>query len=134
MSYQPQGKFVTINPDTPEALGICDYSGHVFMRKDLVRQMDWRGNDLVWTGFYVGRPFADDPNQQARTPILPPDPRPVLDPRPPFESQITWDTDDNVFSQDQNTFDSQPGYIIGIPAPPEADRLRALQNFNWSSS
>lgn len=132
MSYQPKGKFVTIDPDNPEALGICDYSGIIFMRKDLCRQMEWRGDQLVWTGFYVGQPFVDKPNQQNRTPILPPDPVPVLDPRPPFESQITWDTDDNVFSQDQNTFDSLAGFIIGTPAPPEQVRLSDLQNFIWS--
>ena len=133
MSYYPHGKYVSIDTDNPEALGICDYSGFVFPRKDLIRQMEWRGDDLAWTGFYVGKPFADKPNEQNRTPILPPDPVPVLDPRPPFFSNITWNTDANIFNQDPYTFGSNVGQMINIPALPEAERLQQLQNYNWGS-
>lgn len=131
MSYQPKGKHVTIDFEHPEALGICDRSGFVFMRKDLARQMEWRGNDLVWTGFYVGIPYLDVPNEQGRPPILPSDPIPVKDPRPPFFSLTYWSTDSNIFSQDSYTFGSEVGVMIDVPALPEQQRLQALQNFNW---
>jgi hypothetical protein len=133
MSDYPKGKFVSIDTDNPEALGICDYTGFVFPRKDLVRQMEWRGEDLVWTGFYVGRPFADKPNEQNRTPILPPDPVPVLEPRPQFFSNITYNTDFNIWNQDPYTWGSDIGQMINVPALPENQRLQQLQTYNWGS-
>lgn len=133
MSYYPHGKYVSIDIDNPEAVGICDYTGIVFNRKDLIRQMEWRGEGLVWTGFYVGRPFQDQPNEQLRTPILPPDPVPVIEPRPPFRSFTTWNTDQNVFSQDQYRFGDDVGTMINVPALPEAQRLQQLQTFHWGA-
>jgi hypothetical protein len=132
-STQKWGKHVTIDTDNPEALGICDYTGFVFMRKDMVRQMEWRGNDLVWTGFYVGKPYADKPNEQNKTPILPPDPRPVIDPRPQFFSVIFWSTDNNIFSQDPYTFGSDVGLMMDVNVYPEPQRLKFLQNFHWGA-
>lgn len=78
-----KGKYVTIDKDNPDALGICDDSGFVFNHKDLVKQMEWRGNNLVWTGFLVGRPYLDVPNEQNRPPLTKDDPRPVKNPRLP---------------------------------------------------
>ncbi len=78
-----QGKYVNIDPKDPDALGICDYSGSTFNHKDLVKQMEWRGDNLVWTGFMVGRPFLDVPQEQNRPPLVKDDPRPVMNPRLP---------------------------------------------------
>jgi hypothetical protein len=78
-----KGKYVTIDPKYPSALGICDESGFVFNHKDLVKQMEWRGDALVWTGFMVGKPFLDVPNEQNRPPLVKNDPRPVMNPRLP---------------------------------------------------
>lgn len=89
MSYRPHGKHVSIDETSPKAVGICDKTGFIFNRKDLVKQMEWRGNALVWTGFLVGRPYVDEPNQQLRPPILPPDPVPVVMPRLEQESPPT---------------------------------------------
>lgn len=83
MSDRPLGKHVTIDPNNPQALGICDYTGFVHLRKDLVKQMQWAGDALVWTGLYVGKDYLDKPDPQLRTPILPVDPVPVKEPRPP---------------------------------------------------
>ena len=82
MSNRPHGKHVVIDENNPSALGICDVTGFVFLRKDLVRQMEWRGDSLQWTGLYVGRPYANIPNEQNRPSVSIPDPLPVLDPRP----------------------------------------------------
>src|SRR5688572_23486930 len=76
------GKHVTIDPMNPQALGVCDYSGTVHLRKDLVKQMQWVGESLVWTGLYVGPDYLDEPNPQMRTSNFPIDPKPVIDPRP----------------------------------------------------
>ena len=59
---QQRGEYV--RKDSTEAVGICDYSGFFFSKSDLIKQMEWRGNDLTWTGFLVGRPFVDEPNEQ----------------------------------------------------------------------
>lgn len=88
-----KGKRVTINPHNPEALGICDYSDFVFNHKDLVKQMEWRGDALVWTGMMVGRPYVDKPNEQNRPPLVKNDPKPIKDPR------IPQDTMQNVLNR-----------------------------------
>lgn len=79
-----KGKYVKIDPKNPNALGQCDESGLTFNHKDLVKQMEWRGDNLVWTGLMVGRPYLDVPNEQNRPPLVKDDPRPVKNPRPPL--------------------------------------------------
>jgi hypothetical protein len=142
---RPKGKYVYIDANAPDAVAMCDYSQMIFNRKDLVKQMEWRGNALVWTGFYVGRPFVDEPNQQLRPPIYPPDPVPVKKPRlqqgtVPYVTGVTalpepqrldalqelnWSTTPVVPPSDDSSVD-------GIPAFPEPTRLQLLQSFNWS--
>ncbi len=131
MSHSPLGKHVTIDVTNPEALGICDYTGMVHLRKDLVRQMEWRGNRLVWTGYYVGRDYVDQPNPQLKTPILPPDPVPVKDPRPQYFSQITWNQMDIVWMYWGDVWNQAGGSLPGIQALPVDQRLQLLENYNW---
>lgn len=143
MTYFPKGKHVNIDKNNPEAVGICDYSGLPFLRKDLVKQYEWRGNALVWNGFLVGRPYVDVPNEQARPPILPPDPIPVTNPRPPQGSIETW-ASNTLPPWNYPEPDSLPsdypaqtwGNVIatnfdGIPAVPGDVLLASLQNFQW---
>jgi len=128
MSYRPKGKHVQIDPSNPKALGICDYTGFVFNRNDLVRQMEWRGNALVWTGFYVGKPYIDKPNEQLRPPILPPDPVPVKEPRLPQGSTETFSNNTlPFFSQITLPFNMLGNNEDGALAPTEAERLALLQ-------
>jgi hypothetical protein len=74
------GEYVKKNVIEP--VGVCDYSGFFFSRSDLVKQREWRGNQLVWTGAIVGRPFVDEPNEQNRPPQIKGDPKAVQNPRP----------------------------------------------------
>lgn len=78
----PHGKYVTVNPENPEAIGICDRTGLPALRKNLVRQMEYRGNSLQWTGLWVNKVFYDEPSPQQIAPVFPPDPIPIPDPRP----------------------------------------------------
>jgi hypothetical protein len=135
MSNRPHGKHVRIDETAPRALGICDYTGFVHNRTDLVRQMEWRGNAIVWTGFYVGRQYADKPNEQLRPPILPPDPVPIREPRLKQPTIITWSIGQNTPWKDIKNFTwaSWFGSSDGVPALTEPQRLTALQTFNWSS-
>lgn len=84
-SSSPKGKHVTIDINNPDALGRCDYTGFIHNRSDLKKQYEWRGNALVWTGFWVGISYLDEPNEQLRTPIYPPDPIPIRYPKPPLD-------------------------------------------------
>lgn len=132
---RPHGKHVRIDIDAPSALGICDKTGFVHNRRDLVRQMEWRGNALVWTGFYVGRQYADAPNEQLKPPILPPDPVPVMEPRLQQPTIVTWSNGQPALwgALPIYSWDSWAGCEDGIPCLPEAQRLTLLQNFNWST-
>ena len=85
------GKYVSVKPYSRQAFGICDRTGYLFDRKDLVKQRVWAGDKLVWTGLWVGKPFLDIPNQQSRPPLLGPDPVPIPFPRPPLVTQTFWE-------------------------------------------
>lgn len=100
-----ESRYVVVDVDDPDAIGQCDTSGFVFNHKDLVKQMDWRGNSLVWTGLMVGKPFVDKPCQQNRPPVFARDPIPVKNPRIP-------------------TPYTEPS---SRPAPPDAVRLDELR-------
>jgi len=75
--------------DSPLAIGQCDYSGFIVPYHELVRQMEYRGNALVWTGFLVWNRFADQPNPQLLDPILKQDPIPLREPRVPQDPDNT---------------------------------------------
>lgn len=76
------GRYIKFNPRKPKAWAVCDYSGMYCMHHDLVKQMQYAGNGLIWTGLLVNKEFADIPNPQMLTPILMPDPIPIEMPRP----------------------------------------------------
>ena len=107
--YAP--KYYNYNRKTPKPYGVCDYSGLVFKHCDLVKQKDWRGNSLVWTGLMVGAEFADKPQPQNRPPITGTDPNPVQNPRP------------------------TPDYIDpeSNPVLPNNQLMNKLNNFNWNN-
>jgi hypothetical protein len=75
-----RGKYV--KKGVLEAIGVCDYSGFYFTKSDLVKQYEWRGNTLQWTGYLVGKPFLDIPNEQYRPPLIKGDPKSVENARP----------------------------------------------------
>jgi hypothetical protein len=78
-----QGKRVRINVSDPVAIAQCDYTDFSFNHGDLVKQMEWRGDRLQWTGYMVARPYLDVPNEQLRPPPVKADPYPIKDPRLP---------------------------------------------------
>lgn len=133
MTMRPKGKHVgNVDMDNPEALGICDYTGFVHFRKDLVRQMEWRGNRLEWTGFLVGRDYVDQPNPQLRPPILRPDPVPVYYPREPQVYSVYFNNMVVPFNLQTIPF-SYLGTEDGEPALPENERILQAQNSYFGS-
>lgn len=134
MSDRPKGKYVRVDAENPEAVGLCDYSGLLFNRSDLLKQMEWRGNSLQWTGFYVGRPYVDVPNEQNRPPILPPDPVPIKDPRPFQAQSITWSNNPlGLWPSIEFTWASLCSSDDGALAPIYAQSVQNLQNYNWGT-
>lgn len=104
------GKYVTVSWDDDEGVKVCDYTGFVFNESDTVKQRDWRGNLLVYTGMIVGERFADKPQEQNRVPLPKNDPYPIKDPRLPA----------NYVDPNNNP----------VPSPPQL--LAKLRNFNWN--
>ncbi len=136
MKFQPKGRFVNISyKGENNALGICDYSGLVFNKKDLVKQMEWRGNALVWTGYLVGRPFLDVPNEQNRPPILPPDPVPVPLPRVMQNQTVTWNQNFNVTWENLNfcTWEQWESLEDGTSTKATSEIMAALENVYWGA-
>lgn len=71
-----------INARHPQAMGECDLTGFWYPLSEMRHKMEWAGNKLVDTGLLVGPDQLDKPQHQYRSVILPPDPRPVQNPRP----------------------------------------------------
>lgn len=82
MRVRAHGKYAKQRKDSPRAIATCDYSGLIVRHADLVKQYEYRGRGLVWTGFWVHPKFLDKPNPQNLTPLIKMDPVPILFPRP----------------------------------------------------
>lgn len=72
-----------VDPAAPEAAGICDRCGFEYNLCDLPFQFDYRGDSLQSLGIRVCERCLDIPQQQLRPKIVPPDPDPVPNSRPP---------------------------------------------------
>lgn len=81
MGYRFHGR-ARVNPRSPSAFGVCDKCGFLTNLVSLTFQMEWRGNALASTGEKVCQRCYDRPNPQLRPRLVPPDPIPVLQPRP----------------------------------------------------
>lgn len=76
------GKYVK---DPMKPLAICDLTGSLTNYSNLVKQMEWRGDRLQWTGLMVMKEAAWTPCQNLR-PYRPPkgEGTPVQYPRPEY--------------------------------------------------
>jgi hypothetical protein len=143
MNKRSKGKHVNVDMNHPQPIGFCDRSGFVHMRKDLIPQMEWRGDSLEWTGLYVGKDYLDFPNEQLRAPDLVPDPVPVENPRGyrPSPPALSWPDEQqelNNVRQNQianTTRTGQGSYFIqDVPRPnalPWPQAIIALNNIHF---
>lgn len=76
-----------VDANAPEAMACCDRCGFLYSHPDLQWQYEWRGNQLQNTYLLVCDRCLDVPFIFNRPIILPPDPVPIRDPRPPFWAQ-----------------------------------------------
>ena len=82
MAYRFRGR-ATVDPNYPQAQGVCDRCGVHYLLKDLRAQFQWSGNSLINQNLLVCDRCLDVPQEQLRTIILPPDPPPIMNARPP---------------------------------------------------
>lgn len=123
-----RGRYYIVDTDNPQAKGICDRSGFAFNHSDLIKQMEWRGESLEWTGLTVGRPFLDEPNEQLRNPEIGPDSIPVEYPKMPIFTEVFWSNQMVPWSQlSVLTWASWGGVEQGILVSPENEILQALE-------
>jgi hypothetical protein len=131
-----KGKHVHINRKNPAALGVCDDSGFDFNHKHLIKQMEWRGDRLVWTGFLVGQPYLDVPQEQNRPPLVKNDPRPVLLSRVPGTSRQSIYNPPGSIGMPNGPVTSV--YMSPENPPPIPNSVREQQlretNWNWENS
>ena len=81
MPYRYHGRAI-VDPSNPAAFGICDRCCGTYNLRDLQFQYQYNGSGLYNTRFLVCDTCLDVPQPQLLNPILPPDPMPVLNPRP----------------------------------------------------
>jgi hypothetical protein len=81
MPWTPKSR-LRVDPKSPRAGGICDRCGERYLLDDLNWQFDWRGPRLMNLRLRVCYRCMDKPFEHNRPIITPPDPQPVLNPRP----------------------------------------------------
>jgi hypothetical protein len=82
MRVKNHGKYTNMSRFNPRAIARCDTSGMMVAHSKLIKQMEYQGQGLVWTGYYVNPKFATQPNPQNLTPRVKLDPKPILNSRP----------------------------------------------------
>lgn len=79
---RPHGR-AAVNSGSPVAFAQCDRCSFWYNRTELQWQYQWSGTHIYSLGILVCRRCYDTPFEQLRTIILPPDPPPVINARPP---------------------------------------------------
>ena len=79
-NFAPKGH-ARVNPQSPSAFANCDQCGFLYCHADLRWEVQYRGNQIMKTGFLVCPTCWDIPNEQLRPKVLPADPVPILNPR-----------------------------------------------------
>lgn len=110
MGYSSLSGRARTSSRNPQAHAICDRCGGRYNHIDLQWQYDWSGASLINKRILVCQSCNDRPQVQLKSIILPPDPLPILNPRPELFTQA--ETDYRVTSGLDTT---DP--VTGIPVP-----------------
>jgi hypothetical protein len=82
MSWWASRGHAQVNPSNPQAFGICDECGFLYNLNKLRYQYQWAGPKIINLRFRVCPTCYDEPSHRNYPFALPPDPVPVVDPRP----------------------------------------------------
>lgn len=91
MAYASRAGRARTSPSNPQAHAFCDRCGGRFNHVDLSWQLDWAGASMVNKRILVCHNCLDEPQQQLRAIVLPPDPVPILNPRPGNNAKYSTD-------------------------------------------
>lgn len=108
MSWPNYRAYVKIDPNRPQAAGICDRCGIRYPLRDLVWQYEWRGARLTNLKWLVCPVCLDVPDEHLRPIVLPADPVPVRDPRPMYPNPPVngaWDRPNSFWN---GTYGARP--------------------------
>jgi|LakMenEpi03Aug12_release.lakeMendotaPanAssembly.Ray.scaffolds.fasta_scaffold461909_1 hypothetical protein len=108
MPYASKQGRTKIDSRSPSASGQCDRCGFLYNHSHLRWQLDYSGSGLYNKRILVCENCYDTPQQQLKVIVIPPDPMPVLNARPP--DYVDAETNYRVTSG-QNTVDP----VTGIP-------------------
>lgn len=98
-----------VNPTAPQGFALCDRCGVPNNLVNLRYQYQWRGTTLQNTRFKVCPRCYDVPSEFLRTIFLPPDPMPLIDPRPiPY---AFWE-DDLMAMENGSVFAAENGELM----------------------
>lgn len=102
MRVRNHGKYTNMSKNRPRAIARCDYSGLMVRHSALIKQMQYSGQGLYYTGYLVNPKFADEPNPQNLTPRVRLDPKPIPNARPDniIDAQNTLATSIGVLTLD----------------------------------
>lgn len=81
MTWRPHSH-ARVDANNPRAFAICDRCGSTYNRVNLRAQQEWAGTRIVSKNILVCASCWDPPTPFLRVFTLPPDPVPVVDPRP----------------------------------------------------
>ena len=101
-------KYTRVNAHSPRAAAICDRCGKRYNHNRLSFQFDYRGPQLQNLQILVCNQCRDRPQDQLRPVILPPDPLPILNPRPDYfdyyevDYRITQSSDPRITENDDS--------------------------------
>ncbi len=85
--WHPTGRG-RVSQSNPQALAVCDRCGFTYNHVDLRWQYDWAGIQLQNRRVLVCETCYDKPQENGqRTIIIPPDPLPIMNPRPEAYSE-----------------------------------------------
>lgn len=115
---RPHGR-ATIDSAYPRALAVCDRCQFLYNHSQLQWQYQWQGPKLQNQRILVCTTCYDTPQEQFRTIILPPDPVPILNPRP---EQYTEEVPSYIMTYNSSaaiaTYDSSAALITEIDVNP----------------
>lgn len=96
--------------NNPRAIAQCDGCGFFVPHDNLTKHMRFEGGDVpVWDGFLVCPVCDDKPNPFFKRQVLPPDPRPVVNPRPGqtgFAEFLSTEEDAAILTQDDDMIEA----------------------------
>jgi len=110
MSWRPHGRAYVRKPNL-EAWGSCDRCSFWYLRSELKWQYEWSATQLYNKRLLVCPICIDTPFQHFRAIIVPPDPVPVMNPRPDVY-QVQQDGPTNLMDQNQELLTDTNGAPI----------------------